>query len=107
MCPQAPAQVFSTFLSISGNCVPDKNGWLSHGLTGWMIEPKSIRRFLTSADSIPVPVQLSFLFFSFQLILFALLMSRTVTSPRIATFSFFALKPCIEKDREGLGCVWK
>jgi hypothetical protein len=49
----------------------------------------------------------SFLFFSFQLILFALLMSRTVTSPRIATFSFFALKPCIEKDREGLGCVWR
>jgi hypothetical protein len=29
MCPQAPAQVFSTFLSISGNCVPDKNGFLT------------------------------------------------------------------------------
>jgi hypothetical protein len=33
-----------------------------------MIEPKSIWRFLTFGDSIPVPAQLCFLFFSFLLL---------------------------------------
>jgi hypothetical protein len=68
-------------------------------MTGWVIAPKLIRRSLTFADS----VQLSLLFFSFQLILFALLMSRTVTSPRIATFSFFRFEALYRERSGGIG----